>query len=632
MLKRLKLIKYLEFVKFKQLINFKYALLLTFYTFELMSDTALEIQIKTLPHQPGVYQYFDNDENLIYVGKAKNIKKRVSSYFTKNHEYGKTRVLVKNIKSIKHIVVETENDALLLENNLIKKYQPKYNVMLKDDKSYPWICVKNERFPRIFPTRRVIKDGSEYFGPYTSMKTVKTLLGLIKGLYQLRTCNYHLSEPKIEAGKYKVCLEFHLGNCKGACEGKETEEEYHSNIKAIREILKGNFKDSLQQFRKQMRVHAQNMEFEDAQKIKEKLEILENYQSKSTVVNPKISNVDVFSIVSDETYAYINFLQLSYGSIIRSHTLELKKKLQESDKELLELAITEIRQRFNSNSKEIYVSTMVDLGEDVKVTIPKLGDKKSIVDLSKRNAMYYRMDKLKQIKIVDPDRHANRIMAQMKADLRLSEEPRHIECFDNSNIQGTNPVAACVVFKNGKPSKKDYRHFNIKTVEGSDDFASMKEVVHRRYKRLLEEDAPLPQLIIIDGGKGQLSSALKSLDLLGLRGKIAIIGIAKRLEELFYPDDPIPLYLDKKSETLKIIQQLRNEAHRFGIEHHRNRRSKSALTTELENISGVGEQTIIDLMKHFKTVKRIANAKLDELENVVGVSRANKIYNYYHKE
>lgn len=632
MLKRLKLIKYLEFVKFKQLINFKYALLLTFYTFELMSDTALEIQIKTLPHQPGVYQYFDNDENLIYVGKAKNIKKRVSSYFTKNHEYGKTRVLVKNIKSIKHIVVETENDALLLENNLIKKYQPKYNVMLKDDKSYPWICVKNERFPRIFPTRRVIKDGSEYFGPYTSMKTVKTLLGLIKGLYQLRTCNYHLSEPKIEAGKYKVCLEFHLGNCKGACEGKETEEEYHSNIKAIREILKGNFKDSLQQFRKQMRVHAQNMEFEDAQKIKEKLEILENYQSKSTVVNPKISNVDVFSIVSDETYAYINFLQLSYGSIIRSHTLELKKKLQESDKELLELAITEIRQRFNSNSKEIYVSTMVDLGEDVKVTIPKLGDKKSIVDLSKRNAMYYRIDKLKQIKIVDPDRHANRIMAQMKADLRLSEEPRHIECFDNSNIQGTNPVAACVVFKNGKPSKKDYRHFNIKTVEGSDDFASMEEVVHRRYKRLLEEDAPLPQLIIIDGGKGQLSSALKSLDLLGLRGKIAIIGIAKRLEELFYPDDPIPLYLDKKSETLKIIQQLRNEAHRFGIEHHRNRRSKSALTTELENISGVGEQTIIDLMKHFKTVKRIANAKLDELENVVGVSRANKIYNYYHKE
>ncbi|RZN84716.1 MAG: excinuclease ABC subunit UvrC [Winogradskyella sp.] len=597
-----------------------------------MSETSLEIQIKTLPHQPGVYQYFDADDNLIYVGKAKDIKKRVSSYFTKHHEYGKTRVLVKKIASVKHIVVETESDALLLENNLIKKYKPRYNVLLKDDKSYPWICVKNERFPRVFPTRRVIKDGSEYFGPYTSMKTVKTLLGLIKGLYQLRTCNYQLTEEKVEAGKFKVCLEYHLGNCKGACEGLETEEQYHGNVAAIREILKGNFKDSLQQFRKQMKTFAENMQFEDAQKVKEKLDILENYQAKSTVVNPKISNVDVFSIVSDESYAYINFLQLSYGSIIRSHTLEIKKKLQETDKELLELAITEIRQRFHSNSKEIYVPFKVGLGNNIKITVPKLGDKKSILDLSVRNAKYYRMDKMKQIKITDPDRHANRIMAQMKADLRLSDEPRHIECFDNSNIQGTNPVAACVVFKNGKPSKKDYRHFNIKTVEGPDDFASMEEVVYRRYKRLLEEDQPLPHLIIIDGGKGQLSSALKSLDLLGLRKKIAIIGIAKRLEELFYPDDPIPLYLDKKSETLKIIQQLRNEAHRFGIEHHRNRRSKGALKTELENIPGVGEQTIVDLMKTFKTVKRIANAKLDELENVVGVSRANKVYNYYHKE
>jgi excinuclease ABC subunit C len=597
-----------------------------------MPETTLDIQIKTLPHQPGVYQYFDSDNRLIYVGKAKDIKKRVSSYFTKHHDYGKTRVLVKNITSIKHIVVETENDALLLENNLIKKYKPKYNVLLKDDKSYPWICVKKERFPRIFPTRRVIKDGSEYFGPYTSMKTVKTLLGLIKGLYQLRTCNYDLSPSKIETGKYKVCLEYHLGNCQGACEGYETEEEYQTNIIAIREILKGNFKESLQQFREQMKRHAEQMQFEDAQKIKEKLHILENYQAKSTIVNPKISNVDVFSIVSDETYAYINFLQLSYGSIIRSHTLELKKKLQETDTELLELAITEIRQRFNSNSKELYVPFKVNLGGDLKITIPQLGDKKSILELSIRNAKYFRMDKFKQVKLVDPDRHANRIMAQMKADLRLSEEPRHIECFDNSNIQGTNPVAACVVFKNGKPSKKDYRNFNIKTVIGPDDFASMEEVVYRRYKRLLEEDQPLPQLIIIDGGKGQLSSSLKSLDSLGLRGKIAIIGIAKRLEELFYPDDPIPLYIDKKSETLKIIQQLRNEAHRFSIEHHRNRRSKGALTTELENIPGVGEQTIVDLMKNFKTVKRIANAKLDELEAFVGVSRANKIYNYYHKE
>ena len=597
-----------------------------------MSNQDLDIQIKTLPHEPGVYQYYDANDKLIYVGKAKDIKKRVSSYFTKQHTYGKTKVLVKNIMQIKHIVVNTENDALLLENNLIKKYQPRYNVLLKDDKSYPWICLKNERYPRVFPTRRVIKDGSEYFGPYTSMKTVRTLIGLIKGLYQLRTCNYHLSEEKIIAGKYKRCLEFHLGNCKGACEGLETEAEYHGNIKSIREILKGNFKDSLLQFKIQMKDHASKMEFEAAQKIKEKLDILESYQSKSTVVNPKISNVDVFSIVSDETFAYVNFLQLSYGSIIRSHTLELKKKLQESDKELLELAITEIRQRFHSNSKEIYVPFEVDLGEQIKVSIPQLGDKKKIIDLSKRNAMYYRMDKLKQIKITDPDRHANRIMAQMKADLRLNVEPRHIECFDNSNIQGTNPVAACVVFKKGKPSKKDYRHFNIKTVEGPDDFASMEEVVFRRYKRLLDEAQPLPQLIIIDGGKGQLSSALKSIDLLGLRGKIAIIGIAKRLEELFYPNDPIPLYLDKKSETLKIIQQLRNEAHRFGIEHHRNRRSKGALKSELESIKGVGEQTIIDLMKVFKSVKRIANAKLDELEDVVGVSKAKKVYDFYHNE
>lgn len=597
-----------------------------------MDTPNLEIQLKTLPTQPGVYQYYDKAGKLIYVGKAKNLKKRVSSYFTKNHEYGKTRVLVKKIVDIKHIVVETETDALLLENNLIKKYQPKYNVMLKDDKTYPWICVKNERFPRVFPTRRVFKDGSEYFGPYTSMKTVRTLLDLIKGLYSLRTCNYNLSEEKVTAGKYKVCLEYHLGNCKGPCEGLETEEDYHNNIKTIKEIIKGNFKDSLSQFRNQMKGLAENMQFEEAQKIKEKIEVLENYQAKSTIVNPKISNVDVFSITSDEGYGYVNFLQLSYGSIIRSHTLEIKKKLDETDLELLELAITEIRQRFNSNSKEIYVPFKVDLGEAIKVTVPKLGDKKHIVDLSLRNAKYYRMERFKQMKIVDPDRHANRIMAQMKADLRLNEEPRHIECFDNSNIQGTNPVAACVVFKNGKPSKKDYRHFNIKTVVGPDDFASMEEVVYRRYKRLLDEDQPLPQLIIIDGGKGQLSSSLKSLDALELRGKIAIIGIAKRLEELFYPNDPIPLYLDKKSETLKIIQQLRNEAHRFGIEHHRNRRSKNALNTELETISGVGEKTVVELLKHFKSAKRVAHAKLDELEDVVGVSRAKKVYSFYHEK
>jgi excinuclease ABC subunit C len=602
------------------------------YYLWVMAKSPLEIQLQTLPNLPGVYQYFDTNDTIIYVGKAKNLKKRVSSYFTKTHENGKTRILVKKIANIKHIVVETETDALLLENNLIKKHKPRYNVLLKDDKSYPWICIKNERFPRVFQTRRLIKDGSEYFGPYTSVKTVYTLLDLIRGLYQLRTCNYDLSQEKIEAGKYKVCLEYHLGNCKGACEGHETVEEYEENIKAIREILKGNFKDSLQRFKKQMHNLAKDMRFEEAQKVKEKIDVLENYQAKSTIVNPKINNVDVFSIVSDESYAYVNFLQISLGSIVRSHTLEIKKKLDETDKELLEIAIVEIRQRFNSQSKEIYVPFKIDIGDDVKVTIPKLGDKKHILDLSIRNAKYYRLEQLKQVKIVDPDRHANRIMAQMKADLRLKVEPRHIECFDNSNIQGTNPVAACVVFKNGKPSKKDYRHFNIKTVEGPDDFASMEEVVYRRYKRLLDEKKSLPQLIIIDGGKGQLSSALKSLDALNLRGKIAIIGIAKRLEELFYPNDPIPLYLDKKSETLKIIQQLRNEAHRFGIEHHRNKRSKGALNTELETIPGVGEKTIVELLKHFKSAKRISYAKLDELEDVVGVSRAQKIYNYYHQK
>ena len=596
-----------------------------------MSKSTLEIQLKTLPNAPGVYQYFDVNNTIIYVGKAKNLKKRVSSYFTKTHENGKTRVLVKKIASVKHIVVATETDALLLENNLIKKHKPRYNVMLKDDKSYPWICIKKERFPRVFQTRRLIKDGSEYFGPYTSVRTVHTLLDLIRGLYALRTCNYDLSPEKIEAKKYKVCLEYHLGNCKGACEGFETEAEYAESIRAIRDILKGNFKDSLSQFKNQMKTFAAEMKFEDAQKIKEKIDILENYQAKSTIVNPKISNVDVFSIVSDESYAYINFLQLSYGSIIRSHTLEIKKKLQETDTQLLTLAITEIRQRFNSMSKEVYVPFKIDLGEHIKVTVPKLGDKKHILELSVRNAKYYRLEQLKQVKITDPDRHANRIMAQMKVDLRLTDEPRHIECFDNSNIQGTNPVAACVVFKNGKPSKKEYRHFNIKTVEGPDDFASMTEVVYRRYKRLLDENQPLPQLIIIDGGKGQLSSAVKSLEKLNLRDKIAIIGIAKRLEELFYPNDSIPLYLDKKSETLKIIQQLRNEAHRFGIEHHRNKRSKSALNTELETIPGIGDKTIVELLKHFKSVKRISYAKLDELEEIIGVSKAQKIYNYYNK-
>lgn len=596
-----------------------------------MAKPSVALQTSTLPNKPGVYQYYDKDGKLLYVGKAKNLKKRVSSYFTKKHDNGRTRLLVKKIHAIKHIVVVTETDALLLENNLIKKYQPRYNVMLKDDKTYPWICIKKERFPRVFSTRKMIKDGSEYFGPYTSMKTVHTLLELITGLYPLRNCTYDLSEKNIKAQKYKLCLEYHLGNCFAPCEDKYTEIEYQESIVAIRNILKGNFKESLRTFKEKMKDLAAKLQFEDAYRIKEKIDVLENYQSRSTVVNPKINNVDVFSLISDETYAYVNYLQISFGAIVRSHTLEIKKKMEEKDEELLELAIVELRQRFQSQCKEIYVPFYVNVGEEVKVNVPKTGDKKQILELSFRNAKYYRMERFKQVRILDPNRHENRIMAQMKKDLRLNEEPRHIECFDNSNIQGTNPVAACVVFRNGKPSKKEYRKFNIKTVKGPDDFASMEEVVFRRYKRMLDEKQPLPQLIIIDGGKGQLSSSLKSLDKLQLRGKIAIIGIAKRLEELFYPEDPIPLYLDKKSETLKVIQQLRNEAHRFGIEFHRNKRSKEALNTSLETIPGIGEKTVIELLKHFKSTKRITQAGFDELTKVVGPSKAKKIVTYFQE-
>jgi excinuclease ABC subunit C len=475
----------------------------------------------------------------------------------------------------------------------------------------------------------MVKDGSEYFGPYTSFKTVHTILDLIKELYPLRTCNYDLSANNIENGKFKVCLEYHIGNCKGPCEGYETLEDYQKQVDAIREILKGNFKESRKDFKRLMTELAQEMRFEEAQKIKEKIEILENYQSRSTIINPKITNIDVFSIVSDESAAYINFLQISHGSIIRSHTMEIKKKLEETDEELLELAIIELRERFQLLSKEIIVPFEVDLGENIKITVPQLGDKKQILDLSIRNAKFYRIEQLKQLQIVDPDRHVNRIMAQMQKDLRLPVEPRHIECFDNSNIQGTNPVSACVVFKDGKPSKKDYRHFNIKTVEGPNDFASMEEVVYRRYKRLLDENQPLPQLIIIDGGKGQLSSALKSIDDLGIRGKISVIGIAKRLEELFYPGDSIPLYLDKKSETLKVIQQLRNEAHRFGITHHRDKRSKAALNSSIESIPGIGEKTMTTLIQHFKSVKRLKLATEKEISAVVGLSKAKKITDFY---
>lgn len=599
------------------------------YLYLAMEVPPLEVQIQTMPFSPGVYLYFDKNDRLLYVGKAKNLKKRVSSYFTKNHDSYRISTMVKKIARIEHIVVQTETDALLLENSLIKSRSPRYNIMLRDDKTYPWLCIKNERFPRVFLTRNMIKDGSEYYGPYTSVRTVRTLLELVKSLYPIRTCKYDLQEEKIQAGKYKLCLEYHIGNCKGPCVGLQTESTYNRNIEAIRNIVIGDFKDAVNHFQDLMKELAAQMEFEEAQIIKDKLDILTRYQAKSTIVNPNISNVDIFTVVSDEAAGYVNYIQINHGSITRSHTMELKKQLDESDKELLQLAIVELRTRFDSQSKEIYTQFPVDLGEHIKVTVPKLGDKKRVVELSERNAKFFRQEQFKTIKIVDPDRHVNRLMTQMKADLRLDEEPRHMECFDNSNIQGTNPVAACVVFKDGKPSKSEYRHFNIKTVDGPDDFASMEEVVYRRYRRLMEEDEPLPQLVIVDGGKGQLSSGVKALERLGLRGKIPIIGIAKRLEELFYPNDPVPLYLDKRSESLKVIQQMRNEAHRFGISHHRNKRSKQAIETELDEIPGIGEKTTVELLRHFRSVKRVKEASKQELIPVVGTSKAQKIIDFY---
>lgn len=591
-----------------------------------METAPVDIQLKSLPEVAGVYQYFDKNNKILYVGKAKNLKKRVGSYFTKTHTNRRTAVLVKQIKRIEHIVVKTEMDALLLENSLIKKHQPRYNVLLKDDKTYPWICIKNEPFPRVFTTRKIIQDGSDYFGPYTSMKTVRTLLNLIKNLYPLRSCSYDLKKDKIRAQKFKVCLDYHLGNCLGPCEAKLDQSTYDANILAIRQIIKGDFKASLGAFEKQMKNYAEALAFEKAQQIKEKIDILKNYQAKSTVVNPKISNADVFALFSDESHAYINYLQIAHGAIVRSHTIELKKKLAETDQQLLQLAVVELRQRFESTAKEIFCSHDIDLDASFKILVPQQGDKKKLVDLSLHNAKFYRIEQFKQMKIVDPERHVKRIMTQMQADLRLSAPPYHIECFDNSNLQGSNPVAACVVFKNGKPSKKEYRHFNIKSVAGPNDFASMEEVVFRRYKRLLEEDASLPQLIVIDGGKGQLSSALKSIDLLGLRGKIAVIGIAKRLEEIFFPEDPIPLYIDKKSETLKIIQRARDEAHRFGIRFHRNKRSKGVLRSQMDKLPGVGPATRDQLLKEFKSLKQIKAASEDQITTLFGPAKGKKIF------
>nr|WP_319400620.1 excinuclease ABC subunit UvrC [uncultured Carboxylicivirga sp.] len=591
----------------------------------------LNTKIKALPSSAGVYQYFNEDGKIIYIGKAKNLQKRVSSYFTKQQDYGKTRVLVKKIADIKHIVVDSEEDALLLENNLIKKYQPRYNILLKDDKSFPWIVIKNERFPRVYQTRNFIRDGSIYYGPYTSGGMVRTLLDLFKQLYPLRTCKHLLSDENINEGKFKVCLEYHIGNCKAPCINEFSEEEYSKNIDSIKDILKGNIASVLKFMKEVMMNYASKLEFENAQEIKQKIQLLESYQSKSTIVNPKLTNLDVFSVIEDEKSGYVNFMRVANGSIIQSHTMEFKKRLDEGIHEILVSAISEMQARLKFLSREIIVPFEPEIElKNSEYYVPKIGDKKKLLDLSERNVKYYRLDKLKQQSIIKKEPREERTLKVMQSDLRLKVLPRHIECFDNSNIQGTNPVAACVVFKNAKPSKRDYRHFNIKTVEGPNDFASMEEVVYRRYKRLSNEGAQLPQLVVIDGGKGQLGSAVRILRELDLLDKIAVIGLAKRLEEIFYPGDPIPLYLDKNSETLKVIQHLRNEAHRFGITFHRQKRSINFIKSDLENIPGIGPKTIEQLMKQFKSLNNIKAATIENLKDIIGEDKGNRIYSWYN--
>ena len=591
----------------------------------------LELQLKTLPSEPGVYRYYDKNGQLLYVGKAKNLKKRVHSYFNKNQNGYRTRIMVSKIVRLETTVVNSEYDALLLENNLIKEHQPFYNVMLKDDKTYPWICIKNENFPRVFLTRTIIKDGSEYYGPYAKVRPAKILLETIKNLYKIRSCSLDLSPKKIDDGKYKVCLEYHIKNCKGPCEGLESLESYDEKINAIRGIIKGDFRKARKYLEDEMFRFAANLEFEAAQTVKERLDFLDDYQARNTVVNPNIDDVDVFGMTSDETAAYVNFFKIRNGNIVQSFTTEIKKVLEETDEEILEEALIEIRQKFASESKEILLPFHLNIEiPNIKLIVPKVGDKKRIVELSEKNAKEYRLEKLKQVQIIDPERHTNRIMAEMQKLLRMPVEPRHIEGFDNSNIQGSNPVSACVVFKDGKPSKSDYRIFHVKTVEGPNDFATMEEVIYRRYKRMLDEGENLPQLILIDGGKGQLSSAVKSLKLLGLYGKITIVGIAKRLEEIYFPEDPIPLYLDKKSETLKILQRVRDEAHRFGVKHHRTRRTNNTIKSELEEIPGVGEKTIELLLKKLKSVKRVKEANLETLEEILGKQKGKIVWEFFN--
>jgi excinuclease ABC subunit C len=596
-------------------------------------NSHLQSLIRSLPSGPGVYLYLDEDGKVIYVGKAKNLKKRVSSYFTKKHTLGKLRLLVKKITDIRFVVTETERDALFLENNLIKKYQPKYNVQLKDDKSFPWLCIKNEPFPRIFPTRNLVKDGSEYYGPYASVKMMRTMLDMIRQLYPVRTCSLKLTPKNIEAGKFKVCLEYHIGNCLAPCVGKQDEEDYNKTIDQIRSIIKGNISQVIGELNHLMHDAAAKMEFEKAQLLKEKIEILEKYKSKSTIVNPKIDNVDVLSILNEEQVAYVNYLRVIKGAIVQAHTVELRKKLDETEEDLLLFALTDFRNRFHSTAEEVILP--FDPGYDLKglkIIVPQRGDKKQLLDLSRRNTLYFKMEREKQKELVDPDRHKKRILETLRKDLRMKELPVQIECFDNSNFQGDYPVAAMVQFVDAKPRKQGYRHYNIKTVTGPDDYASMEEVIYRRYSRLLKEKKPLPQLIVVDGGKGQLNAAAKSLKKLGLYGKITLIGIAKRLEELYFPNDPVPLYLDKKSESLKVIQQLRDEAHRFGITHHRLRLEKGTIKSVLTSIDGVGFATAQKLLWKFKSVNNIEKASFEELAETIGKAKARIVYDYFQRE
>lgn len=596
-------------------------------------NSEIENTLKIIPHSPGCYQFLDEKGKVIYVGKAKDLKRRVSSYFNKFQDNPKTRVLVKNIRQIKYIVVNSEEESFLLENNLIKQLKPRYNVMLKDDKTYPSIVVKNEYFPRVYKTRNIVRDGSKYFGPYTSVMSVNALIDIFRKVYNVRTCRLNLTPENIAAGKFKVCLEYHIKRCQGPCEGYQSLEEYNKNIEEIVEILKGNVSIVEKQLQSKMQQYAEELRFEEAQALKEKYLLIQNFREKSQVVSNLNYNLDVFGYDEDENSAFINYLHVVNGAVVQAYTFEYRKKLDETREELLGLGIVEMRQRFGSESKEIIVPFLPDLAlTNVEFTIPQRGDKKKLLELSDKNVKQYKLDKLKKAEMLNPDQRATRILTTVQKDLHLKEIPWHIECFDNSNIQGTNPVASCVVFKKAKPSKKDYRHFNVKTVVGPDDFASMREIVERRYSRALNEGSPLPQLIVIDGGKGQLHAAVDSLQKIGLYGKIAVIGIAKRLEEIYFPEDPIPLYLDKNSETLKLIQQLRDEAHRFGITFHRQKRSKSQLTSEFDNIKGIGTETRKKLLTHFKSIKRLKEADEKEIKEVVGESKGKIIIDHFKKQ